>query len=122
MRKGWCFVITDVRSELYSNVKRGKKKSTPCSCVHLVLIVFGDTSADAEPEEIQVLVTRASPLAPGMCTRSVSDPFYCWVETAGRKLSHISRPVVLSLAVPAALSDEELGVVASLLPPSMCEG
>lgn len=61
MRKGWCFVITDVRSELYSNVKRGKKKSTPCSCVHLGLIVFCDTSADAEPEEIQVLVTRALP-------------------------------------------------------------
>lgn len=62
MRKGRCFVITDIRPELYSNVKGGGLGgSTPCSCVHLGLIVFCDTSADAEPEEIQVLVTRALP-------------------------------------------------------------
>lgn len=86
----------------------------------LVLIVFCDVSSDAETEENQVLVVRASP-TPGMFIGSVSVAFYCWVETR-RKLSHINRPVSPSLAVSAALSDEgEVGVVASPLSPSMCK-
>lgn len=97
-------------------LKGEKKTSTLCSCVCLVLIVFCDISADAEPEENQVLVVRAS-RTPGMCIGSVSVAFYCWVETR-RKLNHINRPIGPSLAVPEALSDEgELGVVALLHPP-----
>lgn len=85
-------------------LKGGKKTSTLCSCVCLVLIVFCCKSADAGPEENQVLVVRAS-RTPGMCIGSVSIAFYCWVETR-RNLSHINRPIGPSLVVPAALSEE----------------
>jgi len=95
-----------------------------CSCVCLVLIVFCDISADAEPEEIQVLVGFQSfPPPPGMCTGSVSVLFYCWADTGGSKLSHVNSPATPSLTATAALRTEgEQGVVASPLPLSMCEG